>query len=101
MNDQREQTRIGDAELVMISWERNGARLRQLGNVENLSANGAGIVADNLLPVGTPVAMTYGEGELIAVVRHCEPLADRYFIGVEFTGESRNSILHFQPELLV
>ena len=101
MNDQRSQPRISDAELVMICWDENGTQLRQLGNVENLSLNGASIVVDHALLVGTSVAITYGEGKLTAVVRHCASLAEGHLIGVEFVGNSRDSVLHFQPDLLV
>ena len=101
MTDRRLQPRISDAELVMLAWNENGTTLRQLGSLENLSLNGAGMIVDKALPVGTTVSMTYGEGELTAVVRHCTPLAEGHFIGLEFVGESRASVLHFQPDLLV
>ena len=101
MIDRRLQPRISDAELVMVSWEENGTTLRQLGSLENLSLNGAGMIVDKALAVARAVTMTYGEGELTAVVRHCTPLAEGHFIGLEFVGESRASVLHFQPDLLV
>ena len=101
MIDPRLQPRISDAELVMVSWEENGTTLRQLGSLETLSLNGTGMTVDNAIAVASTVTMTYGEGELTAVVRHCTPLADGHFIGLEFVGESRASVLHFQPDLLV
>lgn len=101
MTDQRSQPRISDAELVMLSWEHQDTTFRQFGNVENLSLNGAGIIVDDALAVGITVSMTYGEGELTAVVRHCTSLTEGYFVGVEFIGGSRASTLHFQPDLLV
>lgn len=100
MTDQRSQARISDAELLMLSWNENGTTFRQFGNVENLSANGAGMIVDDALPLGSTVAMTYGDGELTAVVRHCTVVADGHFIGVKFVGNSLASMLHFQPELL-
>jgi PilZ domain len=101
MPDRRSQSRISDAELVMLSWDENGTTFRQLGSVENLSLNGVGIIVDDALPVGTTVTMTYGEGELTAVIRHCTALSEGHSIGVEFVGSSRASALHFHPELLV
>jgi hypothetical protein len=101
MTDRRLQLRISDANLVMLSWNENGTTLRQLGTLENLSLNGAGMIVDKALAVASTVAMTYGEGKLTAVVRHCTPLAEGHFIGLEFVGDSRGSLLHFQPELLV
>lgn len=101
MTDQRSQPRISDAELVMLSWNENGTTSRQFGNVENLSRNGAGMIVNDALSVGITVTMTYGEGELTGIVRHCTALADAHFIGVEFVGDERDSVLHFQPDLLV
>lgn len=100
MTDQRSQPRISDAELVMLSWNENGTTFRQFGNVENLSLNGAGMIVDDALLLGTTVTMTYGEGELTAVVRHCTALQEGHFIGIEFVGNSRASMLHFHPDLL-
>ena len=94
MQERRSQCRfITDAELVMIVWDDNGTRLCQVGNEENLSANGVGIIADYSLPVGTPVAITYGEGELEGVVRRCAPTPEGHLVGVEFVGSSRESEL--------
>jgi hypothetical protein len=87
--DRRSEPRLEDSELAVLTWEENGTTLQQIGNVDNLSLNGAGIVADYPLPLSTPISLTYGEGELTAVVRHCKPLDEGHFIGVEFTGDSR------------
>jgi hypothetical protein len=101
MPDRRLQPRLTDAELVMISFEENGTRLQQLGNVENMSLNGAGIIVGHPIPARSVATITYGEGELTGIVRHCSALADGHFIGVEFVGASKASSLHFQPELLI
>jgi len=101
MTNRRLQQRLSDAELVMLSWNENGTAMRQLGSIENISLNGAGIIVDGALPVGITVTMTYGEGELTATVRHCTALAEGHFTGVEFVGDSRASALHFHPEMLV
>jgi hypothetical protein len=101
MPDRRLQPRLSDAELVMISFEDNGSRLQQLGNLENMSLNGVGIIVGHPIPAGNAVTITYGEGELTGIVRHCTPLAEGHFIGVEFAGSSKASGLHFQPELLI
>jgi hypothetical protein len=101
MHDRRLQPRISDADLVMLSSNENRTTLRQLGSLENLSLNGAGMIVNGAVPVGTTIAMTYGEKELTAIVRHCTALTEAHFIGVEFLGSSRASALHFQPDLLV
>ena len=101
MDNRRLQPRIRDDELVVIYGDENGTTLQQLGNVNDISLNGAGIIVDHTIPVGTAIAMTYGEGLLAAVVRHCAPLEEGHLLGVEFVGTSRDSVLHFQPDLLV
>jgi PilZ domain len=100
MTDRRLQPRLTANELAMISYEQEGMRVRQLTNIDDISSNGAGMIVDHPVVVGTAITMTYGEGELAAVVRHCTALAEGHFIGVEFVGSSRASTLHFQPELL-
>lgn len=101
MTERRLQPRLLDSELIMVSWIDDGVRLNQLGNVKDLSLGGMGILADRALPLGTAVAISYGEGELAGIVRHTSELVDGHFIGIEFVGGSRNSTLHFQPELLI
>jgi hypothetical protein len=101
MSECRSQVRVLDAELVMISWEQNSSTFKQLGNVEDLSPDGTSVVVDHGMPVGTSVTMTYGEGELTGIVRHCAPCADGYSMSIEFVDESKDSPLHFQPDLLV
>jgi hypothetical protein len=101
MPDRRFQPRLTDAELVMISFEENGTKLQQLDNLENMSLNGAGIIVGHPIPAGSAVTITYGEGELTGIVRHCTALTEEHLIGVEFVGNSKASLLHFQPELLI
>ncbi|MDQ2775616.1 MAG: PilZ domain-containing protein [Acidobacteriota bacterium] len=101
MNDRRSQLRLLDAELVMITWQGHGGTCKQLGNVEDISADGMEVIVDHAFPSGTSVTISYGEGELTGVVTHHAAIEDRHFVGIEFIGNSRNSTLHFQPELLV
>jgi hypothetical protein len=101
MNERRSQDRVHDVDLVMISWEENSSRYKQLGNVEDLSPDGISMVIEYTLPVGSSVTISYGEGGLNGVIRHCTPCADGYWAGIEFTEDSKDSTLHFQPELLV
>jgi hypothetical protein len=101
MTERRLQPRLLDSELLMVSWEDNGVKLNHLGNVKDLSLGGMGILIGCALPVGTLVKVSYGEGELAGIVRHHSELVDGHFIGIEFLDGSKNSTLHFQPELLV
>ena len=101
MTDFRSEQRLLDSELVMLCWQENQTTFKQLGNVENVSLDGVGLVVDDPLCLGTEVTITYGEGELFGVVRHHSRLVDGHFLGIEFSVGSKNSTLHFQPELLL
>jgi PilZ domain len=101
MTERRLQPRLTACELVMVGWHDGAGKLNQLGNVQDLSLDGMGILIHDALPVGTPVTVSYGYGELTGTVRHSSQLIDATFIGIEFDEASKNSILHFQPELLI
>jgi hypothetical protein len=101
MGERRTQPRITACDLVLVGWHDGIGKLNQLGNVEDLSLGGMGLLVYDDLPVGTPVTVTYGYGELRAVVRHSSNRDHGIFIGIEFDEFSRNSMLHFQPELLI
>jgi hypothetical protein len=101
MIEQRSQLRLTDAEIVMIFWQENGDQAFQLANMNDISSDGAGLIVDHPLPVGTPVIMSYGKDRLNAIVRHCSSLLDRHHIGVEFVDADKQSPIHFDPELLV
>ena len=94
--------RLLAAELGMPGWRDEGTPLKQLGNVEDVSPNGMGVLVREDHPVGTPVTISYEEKEELAgVVRHYSERAEGYFLGIEFKGGSKDSVLHFYPALLV
>jgi hypothetical protein len=101
MLERRSQIRISDTELAMLSWDENGTTLKQLANVEDISAGGMGLIVSDALPIGTLLQISYGEGSLTGIVRHLRRLAQGHFIGIELGLLSRGSTLHFDPELLV
>jgi hypothetical protein len=101
MVERRSHVRFNDIDLVMLSWEENGTTLKQLGNVEDVSLNGMGVIIDDPLPIGTLLNISYGEGNLTGIVRHQGRQAERHFVGIELGVVSRGSALLFGPELLV
>jgi hypothetical protein len=101
MTERRSQPRLLDAELVLLGWQAGATQLKQLGNVEDVSRNGVGVLADEPLPVGTTVTLSYGEEELSGIVRHHSLRENGCFLGIEFTESSQDSTLHFHPDLLV
>jgi hypothetical protein len=104
MHERRSQVRLGDSELVMIGWVEREERLKQLGNVNDVSLDGMGIRVDYPLPVGTSVTISYdslSNGTLTGTVRHHSQGLDGHILGIELERGSKNSTLHFQPELLI
>lgn len=101
MLERRSQLRFDEIDLVMLSWEENGTTLKQLGNVEDRSLSGIGVVVGDALPIGTLLGVSYGERNLAGIVRHQRRLAEGHFLGIELGSVSRGSMLHFDSELLV
>lgn len=98
MHERRSQLRIPESDLVLVSWEDNGIRLNQLGNVKDISRSGIGILVDRIVAVGTRVLVSYREGELAGVVRHKSELIDGHLIGIELAEGSRHTAPWLQPE---
>jgi PilZ domain-containing protein len=104
MLERRSQVRLDDCELVMIGWVESEKNLKQLGNVNDVSLTGMGIRVDYPLPVGTSVTIAYdslSNGTLTGTVRHHSHGLDGHILGIELMGASKDSTLHFQPELLI
>lgn len=92
----------------MLGWDDDGVRMKQLANVEDIfanvediSPNGMGVVISNPIAVGTTVTITYGEEDLVGIIRHQSPRDEGHLIGIEFEPSSRNSALHIDPDLLI
>ena len=101
MSERRLQVRVRNSELVMLGWDEDGVEMKQLANVEDISPNGMGLMINNPLVVGTIVTITYGDGDLVGILRHQSRHVEGYLAGVEFDPSSRNSALHFDPDLLL
>jgi hypothetical protein len=101
MSERRSQVRVRDSELVMLGWDEDDVEMKQLANVEDVSPNGMGLMISNPLVVGTTVTITYGDEDLVGIIRHQSRRVEGYLVGVEFDASSRNSALHFDPDLLI
>ena len=75
--------RITACDLVMVGWHDGIGKLNQLGNVEDLSLGGMGILVYDDLPVGTPITVTYCYGELGGIVKHSTARNHWVFIGID------------------
>ena len=90
------------ADLVDIHWKDQTNRKRHgVANLEDISLSGACLQVDRPVPLGTPVRMTYPNGELLGKVKYCVYREIGYFLGVEFEAGSRWSQRHFRPQHLL
>jgi hypothetical protein len=101
MMERRLHTRFPDAELAMLAWEEHAVLIKELANVEDISAEGVGLIIGEALAPGTSVTLTYGGEKLRGVVKHHRPVENGHLIGVELLGESKHAAARFAPDMLV
>ena len=70
MPERRSAIRTSDSDLVMLTWEQDSVPLKQLGNIEDVSQTGLGVIVEQALPVATKVHISYGDNKLTGIVRH-------------------------------
>jgi hypothetical protein len=102
MSDRRIEPRMLCADLVDVVWKDPSGRTRRgVANLEDISLSGACLQVDRPVPLGTPLRISYPNGELTAVVRYCVFRDIGYFLGVEFEEGSRWSQRHYRPQHLL
>ncbi|HEX4749569.1 MAG TPA: hypothetical protein VH302_08520 [Bryobacteraceae bacterium] len=102
MQEKRSDTRLLCAELVQLVWQNEaGQQRRSIANLEDISLCGACIQVEREIRAGTPVAINYGDGELLGTVRYCLSKEFGYFLGIELNENSRWSSQHYKPEHLL
>jgi hypothetical protein len=102
MQEKRSDTRLLCAELVEIVWQpESGKQRRSIANLEDISLSGACVQIEREIRPGTPVAINYGDGELLGTVRYCVFRDVGYFLGIELSDSSRWSSQHYKPEHLL
>jgi hypothetical protein len=90
------------ADLVDVQWkDPNGRTRRDVANLEDISLSGACLQVDRPVPHGTPLRMSYPNGELAGIVKYCVFREIGYFLGVEFAPGTRWSQRHFRPQHLL
>lgn len=102
MTDRRAHFRMLDSELVIVHWREGSQDLEQLGNVDDVSLGGMRVRVDFPIPVGAAVEISYESlfrGMLTGIVKYHLERHEGIFIGIEFTGESPESMLLLYPEL--
>jgi hypothetical protein len=102
MLDRRIEPRMLCADLVDVQWKDQSGRTRRgVANLEDISLSGACLQVDRPVPQGTPLRMSYPNGELLGVVKYGVFREIGYFLGVEFEPGSRWSQRHFRPQHLL
>ena len=102
MMDRRIEPRMLCADLVEVDWkEPAGRRRRGMANLEDISLSGACIQMERPVPLGSPMRITYPNGELTGTVKYCVFREIGYFLGVEFDPGIRWSTRSFRPQHLL
>jgi len=102
MDERRTDTRLLCAELVELAWEDDsGRKRRRVANLEDISLSGICLQVEAAIPAGTAIRMSYGDGELVGMVRYCVFRDIGYFLGIELEEGCRWSTKHFKPQHLL
>jgi hypothetical protein len=102
MQERRYNNRLLCAHLVeFIYRDSAGFDRRRIVNLDDISRAGACVQVDIRIPEGTQIYMRCDADELRGVVRYCGFREGSYFLGIEFTGDSRWSPDSFVPEHLL
>lgn len=100
--NRREDRRLLCAELVQLVWEdESGRQRRRVANLEDISLSGLCLQVESPIPAGTAIAMLYGDGELVGIIRYCRFQDCGYFLGIELVDGCRWSSQHFRPQHLL
>jgi hypothetical protein len=100
--NRRDNNRLLCAEIVQLVWDDpSGRQRRSVANLEDISLSGLCLQVENPIPTGTPIAMEYGDGELVGTIRYCRFQDWGYFLGIELLDGCRWSSQHFRPQHLL
>jgi hypothetical protein len=87
------------ADLVDVHWKDQAGRSRHsVANLEDISLSGACLQVEKPVPLGTPMRISYPNGELMGKVKYCVFREIGYFLGIEFEQGQRWSSRHFKPQ---
>src|ERR1051325_521262 len=99
MLDRRVEPRMLCADLVDIHWKDQAGRSRHnVANLEDISLSGACLQVEKPVALGTPMRISYPNGELTGKVKYCVFREIGYFLGVEFEQGQRWSQRHYRPQ---
>ena len=102
MEERRTHDRLLCAELVEVVWEDDsGRKRRRIANLEDISLSGMCLQVEAAIPPGTAITISYGDGEMVGIIRYCVLREGGYFLGVQFEQGCRWSTQHFMPQHLL
>ncbi len=102
MNERRIDNRLLCAELVEVIWKDDAGRTRRcVANLEDISLSGICLQVEKQIASGTAITMSYGDGELVGIVRYCVFRDIGFFLGIQLEDGCRWSTQHFKPEHLL
>ncbi len=102
MDERRIDNRLLCAELVEVIFEDDlGRKRRRVANLEDISLTGICLQLEKAVPPGTAITMSYGDGELVGIVRYCVFRDIGYFLGIQLEEGCRWSTQHFKPQHLL
>lgn len=99
--ERRRAPRLMCADMVFLEVETRRKRWRRVqANLEDISASGACVEVDEVIPAGVPARLVCGDFLIAATVRHCTSRETGYFVGVEFPEGQKWSRGRFWPKHL-
>jgi len=102
MEQRRESNRNMCAELLTIRWTDGEGRSRsEVATLEDISATGACLQLEHLIPAATEVSLHYPNGKYKGKVKYCTYQGFGYVVGIAFHDGYRWSKTDFEPSHLV
>ena len=102
MNRVRAEKRLLCADIVEIRWHNRFGRERlSTALLEDISPGGACLQMEEKLAPGVTVDLRHGNAHLSGAVKYCVYREFGYFVGVQFTPDSKWSRRSFRPKHLL
>lgn len=99
MLKERSEPRMLCADLVNVRWKDKSGRGRKATAIlEDISPRGACLQLDIPVPVSTSVRVSHAKGQLEGQVRYCVYRDIGYFVGLQFSSDSKWSAREFKPQ---
>jgi hypothetical protein len=102
MEDRRTERRMLCAEMIHVHWSQGkGARQCADAILEDISPSGACLQLETEVPVGSRISWKAANSKFEGRVRYCVYREIGYFVGVEFSDDSKWSESSYQPDHLL